>query len=106
MGQVSVQGIRPVWLMAPLICHPCIRSTLLPIYPVRTDQAPTTNDQTPTTNDQTTNDHRPQFGSVAGVRSLFPYMRRYLIVVLLFWTSPLFAQDRTSFAGGRISFVA
>ncbi len=36
MGQVSVQGIRPVFLIALVICYPCIRSTLLPIYPVRT----------------------------------------------------------------------
>src|SRR3954467_10532193 len=36
MGQVSVQGIRPVFLIAPHSCYPRIRSTLLPIYPVRT----------------------------------------------------------------------
>ena len=36
MGQVSVQGIRPVFLIGPEICYPCIRSILLPIYPVRT----------------------------------------------------------------------
>jgi hypothetical protein len=37
MGQVSFQGIRQVILLtAHLTCYPCIRSSLLPIYPVRT----------------------------------------------------------------------
>src|SRR6188508_1601452 len=36
MGHVSVQGIRPVWPIALRICHPCIRFTVLPLYPVRT----------------------------------------------------------------------
>ena len=36
MGHVSVQGMQPVWSIALRICHPCIRSTLSPMYPVRT----------------------------------------------------------------------
>jgi hypothetical protein len=50
MGQVSIQGIRQlVLLTAHLTCYPCIRSTLLPFYPVQTTTNPTTHHQPPTT---------------------------------------------------------